>query len=473
MRLPPELFIEALSYLGVRDRISASHVCRHWRSMCLCAPSIWSYISSRDVKTSVFGALPVLLDRAQGLPLTLRLAINNRNALDTSRALSLHFSHIKHLVLEMEGLLLPCLRGPLQLAMETPAPLLLSFTLWDDPDTFKTPHGIHWFGGDAPLLSQLKIHRCQPAILRNNHPLVQVKRMMLTPPYTLLQMVDLFPNLTALSIVMAGGSLPNTLPPRTFQRLCALREFVIVIESGDDTILFILHWLSQLTTRHITIYWRRISLLKDPVPQTVSAMIANLSHIESMSLRYSTGLEIDFFDDYGVQRSFLGDPLARHPVPGVFAQIATLSICELVWARGDPLPPAPSVTRLRIFLMQPSSYAANADGDDCASVFLLPRSPPRVHALVCPALQSIEFILQRLEGYEEQLLVAPRHVREFLQSQLVYHAQTLDRLAFSGIVLLQNPVDDVAQLFAMAHDIEIDPRLPPDARPARDLLSWD
>lgn len=437
---------------------------------------LWSTISSDDVKTSVFGALAQILARTRSSPLTLRLAVTNQTALDTCRALVLHLHHTEHLFIEMQGLLLPSLRGPLQLAMETPAPLLRSFTLWDAPDTFQTSHGIHWFGSDAPLLSRVKLRRCQLMVLRNNHALRRTERMLLDPAMdnALPVALDLFPNLKALSVLVP---LPYITHPAVMRRLSALRELTMIIEGHKTTIQHILRGLSQLTTRHITIDWRHISQVEGAVPETIAAMSANLPHVDSLTLRYTKTLDISFIESGGMRRSFTGVAFEHRPAPDVFTQITTLTLDELAWRLGEPLPPAPNLTDLCVCLMQPSSYRHDSEetllGHAEASIFL---GSSRRRALVCPALRRVKFALRACNAHDalnEQLLVAPQLVRAFLRSHLVYDAPVLYRLTFVGVVLLLNPADDVAQLFAMARDVELDPRVPRDLRPARDILSWD
>lgn len=64
--VPPELLGAVFLFLPVEDRLSASHVCHHWRGVCLDMASLWADINTKEL--SLFLSLD-LFDRSKGAPL--------------------------------------------------------------------------------------------------------------------------------------------------------------------------------------------------------------------------------------------------------------------------------------------------------------------------------------------------------------------------------------------------------------------
>ncbi|KZV82425.1 hypothetical protein EXIGLDRAFT_843754 [Exidia glandulosa HHB12029] len=55
-RLPDELLAEVFRHLALPDRITASHVCRSWRTVSLATPSLWSHVWSALQRPGILSA---------------------------------------------------------------------------------------------------------------------------------------------------------------------------------------------------------------------------------------------------------------------------------------------------------------------------------------------------------------------------------------------------------------------------------
>ncbi|EJD49338.1 hypothetical protein AURDEDRAFT_161436, partial [Auricularia subglabra TFB-10046 SS5] len=405
LQLPTELFVEALSYLEIKDQIAASHVSRRWRSISLATPHLWSSISSQTVKTHVLGVLAQLLGRTQDAPLRLDFVVNTGNVLNVSLCLEHHMHHVRDLYLQMEGELPPSLCGPLSRALEATAPILKYFSFWDSWESCLGTQPLSWFLGTAPLLRRLKLHTPVDLLL-DNTGLQGATRLLYSATtidiaHELPRVVELFPRLDTLALTVSGNSLlPFTLSLETLQRLSHLQRLAIIINGRSTTVDPIIPWLARLPTPHIVISWRRQSRLPHTVSETMAAMIANLSRVDSLSIHYSDGINLDFRDPTGVERTFLEVPRALRPGADIFEQVRSLSLSELAWTQGDPLPPAPALTELRVFLLRPYSHLPSTDGTHDgygdASVFLLRER----RALVCPALRRVALVVRCYNAYD-------------------------------------------------------------------------
>ena len=68
LRIPPEVLEMISSYLTEEDLFSASRACRHWRSVLISSPSLWTRVSCRRVPQTITS-----LERSGTLPIQLRL----------------------------------------------------------------------------------------------------------------------------------------------------------------------------------------------------------------------------------------------------------------------------------------------------------------------------------------------------------------------------------------------------------------
>lgn len=142
-QLPREIFLAIVALLPFRGRVLATHVCQHWKTVCLGAPALWS---SCKVYTSYDGSLGTAADilaRSGSAPLSLDLTIFS--SCDAVGAL-LRDSMIRlqSLVLRLD---LEWVSGdavgrtvPLKYALREPAPILrnLDLTIFRLPRDIET-----------------------------------------------------------------------------------------------------------------------------------------------------------------------------------------------------------------------------------------------------------------------------------------------------------------------------------------------
>ncbi|EJD38021.1 hypothetical protein AURDEDRAFT_172901 [Auricularia subglabra TFB-10046 SS5] len=98
-RLPNELIAHCFAYLPLRDRITASHVSRGWRSIALTHPVVWADLDFRELFRDKEALLEMALDRAAQHPVVIRNCPEPTRPASVVRVLTAHMSHIQHLEL--------------------------------------------------------------------------------------------------------------------------------------------------------------------------------------------------------------------------------------------------------------------------------------------------------------------------------------------------------------------------------------
>lgn len=92
---PPDVLCGVFELLPFAERVSVTHVCKHWRKTSLSFPgTLWSQIVSNGRRE---GVLRQLLDRSQGAPVEVEVLLWDKTYKHAMAAVSEHLFHIRRL----------------------------------------------------------------------------------------------------------------------------------------------------------------------------------------------------------------------------------------------------------------------------------------------------------------------------------------------------------------------------------------
>lgn len=240
-----DVLCECFALLPFPDRVTATHVCTHWRRAALSRPGgLWSNIISTGTRT---GVVRQLFERAQHAPVKVEILLTDETFEDAMAAVSDHLFHIRQLCLTSlklgEGALSMTNIHPVYRSLAFPAPILEEleiacpiddrsaedFTIQDDDElelmlmvlNFDRRVPTDLFAGQAPRLRKAAFLNMQlhpdgvPALAG----LTRIKYTGSTLPAAQLgAIVSTLPKLKALCIAaLYGYELPETLPPVDFR----------------------------------------------------------------------------------------------------------------------------------------------------------------------------------------------------------------------------------------------------------------
>ena len=231
-RLPAELLCQAFALLDTRDRITTTHVCRHWREVALEASVLlWTHIA--DIRRP--STLRALLERAQGAPVDISELFVDNDSDPLFSALMGHMPHIRTLRFRFRG---PVARiadsSSLGIILRSSAPILERLSILGDAaarSAVSLTAIPNMFGGFAPVLRNIQLLGTSVnADFFAQLPSAQVVRTCTVGGYrcmisypTVETLVRALPGLHTLNIEMMYWNLLRDAPPQglpsTLQRI--------------------------------------------------------------------------------------------------------------------------------------------------------------------------------------------------------------------------------------------------------------
>ncbi|KZV90457.1 hypothetical protein EXIGLDRAFT_837788 [Exidia glandulosa HHB12029] len=239
-RIPPEVLANCAGWLDFDDRVTASHICRHFRAVMLDAPTLWACVKITSSLSDDVGLHKVqsLLQRFAALPLEICFMRGaSSSEIESCRP---HFDRLR--ILELSGV-------PTPAALEFPMPALEIFIVSAGSQQ-QTPVQIpaSWTGDGAPELRVLALPAFSlpdvPQTFRNvTHFSASMK---LHPDAG--QLFTYFPRLIALSLndVTHDSLVPRGSPPPSLEALALTAENDTAIDYTDHIEPYATHPLRRV-----------------------------------------------------------------------------------------------------------------------------------------------------------------------------------------------------------------------------------
>ncbi|KZV80078.1 hypothetical protein EXIGLDRAFT_845888 [Exidia glandulosa HHB12029] len=484
--LPAELLCRVFEFLDLADRVTATHVCRQWRSTSLAAPAaLWCDVVFRGGPA---GVLSDMLERTRDLPVSLDATVMPDSIDQLSECLMAHMHHIRHLNIDVQ--FMPSSQQDIDLstALNIEAPILERF-LFFNPDSqfiYRPSELGGIFGGHAPGLGTVKlqgdISHFDPASALASARAVTFAESDWTLRDDLNALFAVFPLVESLCIEVDECSSMG-LPDLVLNFPNLLTHLAVTLNTEVDAVdpCDVLALVDQHTNNVHDVYLCiNTHLEAEHALRLLQACISGcgntVTYLAVMSSVEDTDVIVQMQGTNGQRRTVTNIPcevMEEWPT-GTFDNLTKLSISEASWMRGDLLPACPALVELEVRMLVPRYYPANS-GD---SIFVSSDSE-RQYLLSCPRLRTLALTTRRYNDPDmvaaAPLILAPDTVRDFIERRLAFESPTLrlERLVFRGTRLLQTPADQVARLLAIVDSIDFEDGKPSILADFDNVFRWD
>jgi len=513
-----------LDFLPLVDCISASLVCRTWRTaLSNEAPSHWAKVCSEQVRK---GCLGVLLARSKDADLSLEAFVDDDNADEIADCITQHIGRCNYLkVVFNDGVTFDGAAKVTQALCSGPAPRLRTFKLYDHLSKFNKSRDceVSLFCGQAPRLHLVKLHLDHRAIA--GCTALGVARRLLfasttdsdTISYTR-TILDMFPLLEAFGLELDSWNWQSwdEGTAETVHFPASLQDLVLISNQTE------VDPIEALRGIDIPRDFRRICVSYNRPPDEPDSTIAVTQHLVNPeglmanmhidTSTYSSGVNIDLWWDETTPAPVPGEPRPRRTakrtrtvldIPetvrfpeAMFAGLVHLSLGELVLSAFDsrvedgeewtsPFPVLPVLRSLTILTLLPEYQYE--DGHKSLFISPHPNLPPPPK-LQCPSLEDLKFSAPMagdavLNG--GTTLMAPHLILDILKHVLDYgqgaaggggdmvQPRRLRKLVFSGArVQESSPIEHIARMLDLADELCIEEGFVEAPRDIDDLLTW-
>lgn len=448
--LPAELLSEVFHHLDLCGCVTASHVCKHWRSIALDTSSLWADVVSIDQAP---GILTRRLERIPaGAPLRLMAIVKkpcNHEILD---ALRVRVPSLRSLWLRLDG---PDdeLASDIGMALSQPAPTLthLELLCGATSEQMKLDR-CHLLADRAPNLRNLKYYGTIEAI--QNWPLAsRLQSVLFSQPLTttlstLSSVFALFDNVETLGIEVDHWEAPTALNVTAthLQIPASLRTLAILLNDNDvdprDLLSLIPHGpLLGLIVRCSTgrlADRTLITTVTDALQQPIYMV-----YVFPLSFDENEGVAaISLSENLRYFHVFLRANFTLLDTVQMFRSLTVIMFTEILLPEGSGPYEFASVTHLVIVLLEHAAQVTR--GHD--SLFLLAHAPTPL--LICPALTHLMFMAD--PGTDT--ILSPDLVRLFIH----WHVKCptpLQQLDLMRVELLESNLPELITLLSLVQDI--------------------